>query len=381
MGERTCDTVVIGGGIAGLSTAAALAADQQVMVLEAEPQLGQHATGRSAAIYLPSYGTPIVRPLTRASHRSYVELSEEVGSPLLSPRSLLVAGVDERSQALVEAWVDDGVGLEPADERDALALCPALRPGIVRTAGVDAAGMDIDVAGLQEAFRRRLRHAGGHVLTSAPVESIARRRGGWDVTANGRTVSAGVVVDAAGAWVDEIAALAGVPGIGLTPRRRCAFLSPIPAASHDHPDRRGWPLVADGADRWYFKPDAGGVLASPADQEPSPPCNARPDELEIARAIEAINVSTTLGLRSVTSAWAGLRSFVVDGDPVVGAHPDAPDFVFVAAQGGYGIQIAPALAELAAAQVLGHPLPPELTEAGITPAGVSPLRPSLRRSR
>lgn len=373
MDPLTYDVAVVGGGMAGISIAAELAGEQSVALFEAEDQLGCHATGRSAAVYLPSYGGPLARVLTVASRPLFDELSEEGEVVLLKPRPLLVVAIDDSSEGLIRAWVEAAVGMDRVDPVDALGLCPVLRPEVVRGGGLDAAGMDVDVSGLQEVYRRRLRRRGGTLHVSAPVSAITPVSGGWKLEARGQHFTVGALVDAAGAWADRVAAMAGLTPLGLLPRRRTAFVSP----PHDglcRADRAGWPLVADGRDRWYFKPDAGGVLVSPADEAPSEPCDARPDELEIARAIDGVNEATQLALKSVSHSWAGLRSFVPDGEPVVGAYASNPSFVFAAGQGGYGIQLAPALAEVAASLLRTGAVPTWLSAAGVSEADVGPER-------
>ena len=357
--------------MAGVSIGAGVAGERAVVLIETEPQLAYHSTGRSAAAYLPSYGGPVVRALTVASRALYDQLSEGRDEPLLRPRPLLWLSVDDASERAVHALAAESGVLQLVDTDGAIALCAALKPERVRGGGVDGAGMEIDVAGLHETYLRRLRQKGGKVLRSAPLKRVTRRAGGWEVHAGDDRILTGTIVDAAGSWADQVAAVAGVPGIGLSPRRRSAFISPVRDGLGD---RSMWPLVNDGLERWYFKPEAGGVLVSPADETPSEPCDARPDELEIARAIEEINEVTSLGLRSVSHAWAGLRSFVSDRAPVVGARPDFPGFFYFAGQGGYGIQMAPALAELGAAILLAGAAPPALAALGISAATVSPTR-------
>ncbi|HEX2312605.1 MAG TPA: FAD-dependent oxidoreductase [Thermomonospora sp.] len=368
--DLTCDVAVIGGGVAGVSVAAELAADRRVVLLEGEPRLGYHATSRAAAVHLPSYGGPVARALTLASRPLFDRLAEAGRPRLLSPRPLLVVATDDGGERIVGDRVAADVGLEPTDHAETLRWCPALRPDVVRCGGLDVNGTEIDTAALLAAYTRRIRRHGGTVVTAAPVHRITRAATGWELAAGRHRVSAATIVNAAGAWADEVAALADVPPIGLQPKRRTAFISPV----HGFPDRHRWPLVADGQDRWYFKPDPGGVLVSPSDEAPSPPCDARPDETEIARAIDAVDQATTLGLRSVAHAWAGLRSFVRDGEPVVGAYDAIPDFHFAAGQGGYGLQLAPALARLAASLLLTGTVPADLTAQGIHITDVSPQR-------
>lgn len=368
--------LVVGGGMAGVSAGAALAAEAQVVLVEAEAQLAYHTTGRSAATYVPTYGPPLVQALTVASRPLHDELSAEGGVALLRPRPVLSVAVDATGLEAIRASTTAAeTGLQFLDPAEAVGLCPALRSERVLAATLDTAAMEIDVAGLHQAYLARLRRRGGRVVASAPVRSVARQHGAWRVEAGAETISAGLVVDAAGAWADEVAALAGVPGLGLTPKLRSAWVSPVRGEAAG---LAGWPFVTDAVERWYFKPEPGGVLCSPGDETPSPPTDARPDQLEIARAIEAINWATTLGLRSVSHAWAGLRSFVADRGPVAGAWADQPGFFFLAGQGGYGIQMAPALAELAASLVAGTPLPPPVAAAGVDAGAVSPER--LRRA-
>jgi D-arginine dehydrogenase len=361
--------VVVGGGIAGVSVAAELAGrGADVVLVEAEAELAHHTTGRSAAMYLPTYGTPLVRALTVASRVELDALAGEAGAPLLSPRDLLYVADADGEGALTDL-VDSGSGLQPLTVDAARERCPVLRPDVVVAAAVDDGGADLDVAGLHQAYVRRLRAAGGEIRRGEPVLAVDRSATGWEVRTPTGALGCDVVVDAAGAWADEVSALAGVRPVGLQPLRRTLFTCPV--GGHDV---RGWPLVADAAWRFYLKPEGDLLLVSPADETPSPPCDARPDELDVARAIEAVNATTTLGLRSVRSAWAGLRTFAPDGDPVAGIRPDEPGFAWSAGQGGYGIQMAPALAVAAAALALGDPLPAELSAAGVTEAALSPAR-------
>jgi D-arginine dehydrogenase len=361
--------VVVGGGIAGVSVAAELARrGAEVVLVEAEAELAHHTTGRSAAMYLPTYGTPLVRALTVASRGELDALADEAGAPLLSPRDLLYVADADGETSLAEL-VASGSGLRPLTVIDALERCPVLRPDVVVAAAVDEGGADLDVAGLHQSYVRRLRAAGGEIARGEPVVAVDRSASGWEVRTPARTLAGDVVVDAAGAWADEVAALAGARPVGLQPLRRTLFT--CPTGGHDV---AGWPLVADAAWRFYLKPEGDLLLVSPADETPSPPCDARPEELDIARAIEAVNATTTLGLRSVRSAWAGLRTFAPDGDPVAGCRPDEPGFAWSAGQGGYGIQMAPALAMAAAALALGDPLPAGLSERGVSEAALSPAR-------
>lgn len=331
------DVLVIGGGIAGVSIACELAAHADVLLVEAEPELARHTTGRSAAIYAPSYGSAAVRELTAASGPLF-------GDGILTPRPALWIAVDDEGVDHVRE-----LEAEPITPGQAVELCPVLHPPLA--AAVDRTAHDIDVMALHAAYVRDLKARGGTVRTGTPVTSIRRDGAGWQVDGT----KAGTVVNAAGAWADRMAELAGVPTVGLRPMRRTIALASGPVTLDP-----GTPLVADAANRFYFRQDSGRALISPADETPSEPCDARPDELDIALALERVNAATTLGLRTVHTAWAGLRTFAPDRDPVVGAWPDHPGFHFFAGQGGYGIQMAPALARLGAGVVLGRAAAPPI---------------------
>lgn len=329
------DVLVIGGGIAGVSIACELAADARVLLVEAEPELARHTTGRSAAIYAPSYGGPLVREFTKASEHLF-------GDGVLTPRPALWIAVDDEGVEHVE-----DLDAEPITAQQAVEMCRVLRPPLA--AAVDRTAQDIDVMALHSRYVRDLKERGGEIRTGAPVTELRRDGAGWVAG----DIKADIVVNAAGAWADRVAAMAGVPAIGIQPKRRT--LAVVPAEADP-----AWPTVADAADRFYFRPDSGQLLISPADETPSEPCDARPDEVDVALALERVNAATTLRLRSVRTAWAGLRSFVADREPVVGAWPEHPGFYFYAGQGGYGIQMAPALARTGAGIVLGRDTAPAI---------------------
>ncbi|MGW5052396.1 NAD(P)/FAD-dependent oxidoreductase [Actinokineospora sp. NPDC004072] len=344
------DVLVVGGGIAGVSVAAELAARGSVLLVEAEAELARHTTGRSAAVYLPSYGGPVVRALTAASRARFPD-------GVLTPRDMLWVTTDGPSPGRP--------GARPIDVARACEVCSALRPAAITAAELDEGTADIDAMGLHQSYVRALRAAGGQIRRGAPVTALTRDGAGWRVTAGGEEVRAGTVVAAAGAWTDHLADLAGVPRLGLRPLRRTI------AIAAGGPVDPGWPLVADTAERFYFRPESGALLVSPADETPSEPCDARPDDLDVALAIDRVNAVTTLGLRTVRTAWAGLRTFAPDRDPVVGASAEHPGFAFFAGQGGYGIQMAPALAALGAALIAGETPPADIA---VPPAALSPDR-------
>jgi D-arginine dehydrogenase len=360
------DTVVVGGGIAGASIAYELAATRSVLLLEAESALARHSTARSAATYIPGHGAAPLRALVAASGPRFARLEAELDAPpLLTPRVLLHVAFDAEGEAELAAELAEQAGEPgapvPIDPADAQRMCPVLRPGAVRAAAVVEGAADLDAEALHQAYVRGLRLRGGTVRTTAPVTGIRRRGDGWRVQAGAEAIDTAEVVDAAGAWADVVAGLAGVPRIGLTPYRRTIALVRVPDPSRlTGPDGTRLPMVVDTPERFYFKQEGDGLLVSPADETPVEPHDARPDELDVATALERAEEVTGLGLRSVRTSWAGLRSFVPDRLPVVGAWPDHPGFWFCAAQGGSGIETAPALAAFAAAVVTGGALPADV---------------------
>jgi D-arginine dehydrogenase len=371
----TADIVVVGGGIAGASVAYELAATRSVVLLETEAALARHSTARSAATYIPGHGAAPVRALIVASGPRFARLAAELDAPpLLAPRAVLHVAVDAAGEAALAAELAEQAG-EPGapaavDPAEAVRRCPVLRPGAVRAAALVEAAADLDAEALHQAYVSGLRRRGGAVRTGAAVTAVQRRGSGWRVQAAGEEIDVAGVVDAAGAWADVVAALAQVPQIGLTPYRRTIALARVPdPARLQGPDGHRLPMVVDGGERWYFKQEGDGLLVSPADETPVAPHDARPDELDVAAGLERVEAVTGLGLRSVRTAWAGLRSFVPDRLPVVGAWPEHPGFWFCAAQGGSGIETAPALAAYAAAVVTGEPVPADvpLERAALAP--------------
>ena len=362
------DAVVIGGGIAGVAAAAELAiSGADVTLLEAESQLAYHTTGRSAAIYFENYGHPTVRALSRASRRYFEDPpAGSVDAPLLTPRGALVVAPPEQVDALrrqVAEGRSHGTDVAELTAEEACRLVDVLRPDQIALASYEADAADMDVAAIHQSFLRTLRRHGGTVVTNARADHLDHQ-GRWTVaTADGEVHSAGVVVNAAGAWADVVGALAGARPIGLVPKRRTAFMVSAP----DH--AAGWPLTVDVSHTFYFKPDGSQLLCSPADETPTEPGDARPEEIDVARAIDRINEMTTLGIRSVRSSWAGLRSFVPDGGMVVGFDPDLEGFFWVAGQGGTGIQTSPAAGALAADLIAGR-----TPRSGIDPRPFSPAR-------
>ena len=365
------DVVVIGGGIAGVSAAAFIAASgASVTLLERENALSAHTTGRSAALYLSNYGHEQTRRLTLAS-RAFLEQPPDGFSdaPLLSTRGMLSVG-GEDAVDVVRRIASEGRRLDPSitevTGKEARRLCPVLRPEHSVAGVYEPGASDIDVAGLHGGFVRMVRQHGGQIQRAAPVVAIARGGAGWQVSTSDESYDCTSVVDAAGAWGDEVAALAGLARVGLRPLRRTALTVGLP----DGLDARGWPAVNQASYEWYFRPEGDGLLLSPADETPSEPCDARPDDLDVAMAMERVAEATTLPLRSVRRAWAGLRTFGPDGEMVIGPDPSARTWVWCVGQGGYGIQTAPAVGQLTADLALGR-TPDWLAGTGIDVAAVS----------
>jgi D-arginine dehydrogenase len=345
------DVAVVGAGIAGVSVAYELTATTSVLLLEQENQPAYHTTGRSAAMFLESYGGPAIRALTAASRSTF-----DAAGDLLTPRPLLwVAGSRQRAALAVLASANPS--LRPVDEAGARELCPALRPGWLAAGLVEPGALEIDVAGLHQHYLTTAVRHGLRVALNAQVRAGRRANGRWLLDTAAGPVRAGIVVNAAGAWADQLAASLGVPPVGLRPLRRTAAIARASGVD------RSWPLVSDVGDEFYFRPEGSGLLISPADETPSEPGDARPDDVDVALAIERVNAVTTLGLRSVLTAWAGLRTFAPDRNPVVGPDPAEPALIWLAGQGGYGIQMAPALARLAAGTVDGSATAPAVTSA------------------
>jgi D-arginine dehydrogenase len=370
--------VVIGGGIAGVSIAYELAAHRRVTLLEAETSLAIHSTGRSAAMYVPGHGGPLVRSLIKASGPRFAGLTEQLGAPaLLHPRPVLWAAFDDGGEQVLRAELADRAGDPDApvavSPEQALWRCPLLRPDVLRAAAVTDGACDVDAMALHQAYVRGLRRRGGCVRLAAPVTGLAAVPGGWRVRCGaGDVLHTSDVVDAAGAWADVVAGLAGVCRLGLRPLRRTIVVARVPdPARLRTPNADPLPMVVEARERCYFKPEGTNLLLSPGDETAVEPGDVRPDPLDVAAALERVEAITGLGLRSVQSSWSGLRSFVADRAPVVGTWPQHPGFHFFAGQGGSGIESAPALAALGAAIMLGESPPLDI---GLDPASLAPTR-------
>jgi D-arginine dehydrogenase len=366
------DFVVIGGGIAGVSAAAHLAPHGSVTLVEMESALAYHTTGRSAALFVVNYGTQGSRPLALAS-QAFLENPPEgsADAPLLTPRGLLWIADESQMPGLMEIareGQESGAGSELISWEEVLDLVPILDPGHIAGGLFEPSAKDVDVSALHQAFVRVARKHDAEIQTRSPVIAIGRKGSGWVVEAGDHTITCRAIVNASGAWGDRVAALADIEPIGLQPMRRTAFMVP---GDKEYAD---WPMVVDAQQRFYFKPDGVQLLCSLAEEEPSDPTDAKPHMEDVALAIELINESTTLEIRSVNSQWTGLRTFSPDRDLVIGEELTAPGFFWLVGQGGTGIQTSPAYGALLASQVLGTEVPKLLTEAGVDPVTTDPGR-------
>ncbi len=375
MAERF-EFLVVGGGIAGVSVGYELARDGRVCVIEREEQLAFHATGRSAAIFMETYGNAPVRALTSASRPFYAAPPDGFAEePLTSPRGALFFA-DDAHLGQLRAHFDAVRAIVPSVEwieRDALTRhVPCLAPGRWVAGLLEPGAVDLDVHAIHQGYLRGLRARGGVVRTDAEALRVTRAGGVWTVATAAGELSAPVLVNAAGAWADALARLAGAPPIGLRPLRRTAILVDGPG------DVTRWPLAGSADEELYFKPESGRLLVSPCDETPSEPCNAAPEDYDVALTVDRLERATTLRVNHVHRRWAGLRSFVADRTPVIGPDPACEGLVWLAAQGGYGIQLAPALARACRALCVGDGIPADLAALGLAAADLGPRRPALR---
>ena len=369
-----CDFFVVGAGIAGASAAWALAEYGSVVIVEREASAGYHTTGRSSAQFLESYGNLSTRCLTRGG-RPFLEDPPDgfTESPLLFPRAALFFAREDQLDNLRALYATVSSLTTDVILMDAAEVCncvPVMRGDYVAGGMFEPASMDIDVHALHQGFLRGARRRGARIVLDAEVESIERRGARWHAGTRGGTFEAKAIVNAAGAWCDEVAKLAGAKPVGLVPKRRTAFTFDPPAASGGD----AWPLVIDVDEELYFKPDAGRLICSPADETPSPPCDAQPEDLDIAIAVDRLGRATTLEVNRIVSRWAGLRSFVSDHSLVIGPDAELEDFYWVAGQGGYGIQTSPAVARTIAALVTGGDVPADLRALGLKRSDIDPAR-------
>ena len=366
------DFLVIGGGIAGVSAAAHLAPRGSVTLVEKETSLAYHTSGRSAAMLVENYGSAGSRPLVKASRPFLANPPDySVDTELLSPRAVMWVAEErdlEQLSVIAEKGHANGAGSTLLDPGAAMDKMPLLDPDWLGGALIEPSGADIDVAALHQAFVRVARHHGAEIITDAGVTSIERSGSGWKVQSGDLQFEAEAVINAAGAWGDHIADMAGIDPIGLQPFRRTAFMVPGDAQFAD------LPMIVEVGENWYLKPDGVQLLCSLAEETPLAPQDAKPEMEDVALAIDRINRATTLEIRAVNSQWAGLRTFAPDRDLVIGPDPTAPGFFWLVGQGGIGIQTSPAYGDLLAALVTDAKLSMDLEAAGVDPTRTSPAR-------
>jgi glycine/D-amino acid oxidase-like deaminating enzyme len=338
------DVLIVGGGIAGLSLASALAANCSVALVEAEQELAYHTSSRSARQLIPSFGPPVVQELTVRTLELVAARDAELPEPVLTPRSFMLIGSQESVAAEASG------SMQPITHAEALELCPALVPDSFMAAGLDTGSFGCNAPLLLADHRQRALAAGVDIITGARVHSAQRVGSGWQVGAGMEAFGAAVLVNAAGAWADELAVISGVEKLGLQPYRRTAAIAAVERPLPEHS-----PMVAAADNTFYFRRDGDGVLISPSETVPSRPEDAKPRPGDVERLVARLNQVTTLGITDVRRAWTGLRTEAADGVPVAGFDAEAPGFYWLAGQGGYGFQTSSAMAELAAGQILaGH---------------------------
>ena len=367
------DVLVIGAGISGVSVAYELAASMSVIVAEAETAAGYHSTGRSAALYTPNYGIALVRQINRASHAFLAKPPDGFSAhPLLTPRGQLTIAApgDETSLNAVLALSTPGQEIRPLSASEALAMAPVLRPERTAAAAFEPGVMDMDVAALHQGYLNGMKQRGAVLLAGQRIEHLERRGGLWRATAGEITICSRIVVNAAGAWADQVGKLCNVKTIGIVPKRRTAIVVEAP----ENAAVAAMPAVDFAGRSEYLKPAGGRIMASPGDQTPLEPQDIQPDDYEIAVFVDWLETETRIKVRRITTSWAGLRSFVADEAPVAGFAADVDGFFWLAGQGGYGIMMAPALAQAATAIITTGSLPDALRDAGITLASLNPAR-------
>jgi D-arginine dehydrogenase len=376
------DVLIVGGGIAGLSLASALAGNCSVALVEAEQELAYHTSSRSARQLIPSYGPPVVQELTVRTLELIAARDAELPGPVLTPRSFMLIGSEQAVAAEASGH------MRSITQAEALELCPALVPDSFAAASLDTGSFGCNAPLLLEDHRQRALAAGVDIITGARLHSAQRVGSGWQVGAGLEAFEAGVLVNAAGAWADELAVISGVEKLGLQPYRRTAAIAAVERPLPEHS-----PMVAAADNTFYFRRDGEDVLISPSESVPSGPEDAKPRHGDVERLVTRLNQVTTLGITEIRRSWTGLRTEAADGVPVAGFDAEAPGFYWLAGQGGYGFQTSSAMAELAAAQILagqqsaghqsaGHQSPGETAGTGPasrTAQALAATRWSVRR--
>jgi D-arginine dehydrogenase len=364
------DIAIIGAGIAGASIAARLAGKRRVIILEMEERAGYHTTGRSAAAYEPNYGPSAMLAFTRASG-SFLKSPPQgfAEAPIFTPRGSLFFEAEGQEQNTAKL-LKDADGLTEISEGEAQAFFPVLRKGYAKRIFRDHGTGDLDVDLLHRGYLKMAKADGCVLALNNLAKNLAQKNEKWLVTMPYGQITADIIVNAAGAWGDEVGELAGAAPLGLVPKRRSIGVVPMDATMQS--DR--WPMATDVGETWYSKPQSGKLLVSSADATPVEPHDAYADDMAIAEGIERLMNATTIEVDRLEHSWGGLRSFVKDGNPVVGFDPNVKNFFWLVGQGGYGIQSSPALSETAAALVLGEPIPQYILDYGLKPEHISPAR-------
>jgi D-arginine dehydrogenase len=364
------DFIVIGAGIAGASVAAHLAAHHNVLILEMEERPGYHTTGRSAASYEPNYGPLPMLALTRASSDFFMNPPQGFAdAPIFSPRgSFFFQPADQENE--MKYLLLKSAGLKEFTEAKTTALYPILRQGYARRFFYDDSTGDLDVDLLHRGYLRLFKSAGGTLINSAAAQSIERSKNKWMIKTPAGAFSCPTIINAAGAWGDVIAAMAGAQPVGLVPKRRSIGVVPITG----YKGFETWPMVTDAAETWYAKPQSGKMIVSSADVTPVEPHDAYADDMAIAEGVERMMNATTFEVTHLDHAWGGLRTFAPDKNPVIGFDPYTEDFFWLVGQGGYGIQSSPALSRVAAALAQHRPIPDDVLEAGLDITHIHPER-------
>lgn len=366
------DIAIIGAGIAGAGVAAALGGQHKTVILEMESRPGFHSTGRSAALFAMNYGNVPIRKLNRASWPMFHNMPPEIfPHALLTKRGVLhIANAENVGE--LNALLADADDMEEISIAQALELVPIIEKNVCVKAALEADAMDIDVAGLHQGYLKMAKMAGAQIVCDAKANAISYSNGKWEIETPQGVIVADIIVNAAGAWADEVAELAGVQKVGLQAKRRsiATLPSPVPQQSHN------WPMLLSASEDWYMKPDAGSFLVSPADEDPVEPHDAYVDDMVLAEGLHRFCEATTYDLTHIEGSWAGLRVFAPDKTPVCGYADIDGKFFWLAGQGGYGIQTAPALSALAARMILGEDLP-DFADAELI-GDLSPSRNALK---
>ena len=374
---KECDFLIIGAGIGGASAAYGLAKHGSVIIVEQENQPGYHTTGRSAAFYAETYGNDDVGRLTSASksffHHPPVDFCD---GPLVSGRGALYIARLDQLAACDEIYRRKSrrlSGLSRLESREARILAPYIRHDYLAGAVYEPDCEDIDVYKLHQGFLRGAQQLGAELITNKQVESIYRDNKFWIASTKDGDFRAKVMINAAGAWGDTIAKLAGLKPLGLIPKRRTIVVGSLRDGQMDN----DWPLVLDINDQFYFKPENGQILATPGDETPMPPCDVQPDELDVAVTVDRIEKASTLKIDRITNKWAGLRTFARDRSPIIGMDANHDGFFWAVGQGGFGIQTAPAISDLIRSLLVENKVPEYLQTFGVKTNMFAPNRPKL----